>query len=102
VTLPTIADVKEYYSGAAQFSDGQLSDVLASEAASQALVCTIPDDYPPDLRQALLRRVARALAMRALPLGMQVGDADTGPALLPGRDPEVRRLEAGHRRLAVG
>jgi hypothetical protein len=103
MAIPDLAAVKTYLGASAtQWTDGDLSEVLASETAAQALACTIPAIYPADLGQALLRRVQRALSMRSIPLGMAMGDAETGPAMVPGRDPEVRRLEAGHRRLVVG
>ena len=103
MAVPDVAAVKTYLGPAAgQWADADLTAVLAAETAAQALACTIPAAYPPDLSAALLRRVQRALTLRALPLGMVTGDADAGSTVLPGRDPEVRRLEAGHRRLAVG
>lgn len=103
MAIPDLAAVKAYLgASAAQWSDADLSAVLASETAAQALACVIPDTYPDDMAQALLRRVQRALSLRALPLGMVQGDAEGGSTVLPGRDPEIRRLEAGHRRLVVG
>jgi hypothetical protein len=103
VAVPDLTAIKNYLgASAAQWSDEDLSDELASEIAAQALVCTIPDIYPSDLAKALKRRVQRALTLRAIPLGLVQGDAEGGSTVLPGRDPEIRRLEAGHRRLTVG
>lgn len=103
MAIPDLAAVKAYLGASAgQWTDGDLGDVLASETAAQALACTVPESYPADLGQALLRRVQRALTLRTLPLGMVQGDAEGGSTVLPGRDSEVRRLEAGHRRLVVG
>lgn len=89
-------------SAAEQWQFTELDDALAAEIAAQARVCRVGAGYPADLRQALLRRVQRNLALRALPLAVLQGDAETGSTILPGRDPEVRRLEAPHRRVTVG
>lgn len=101
--LPTLTDVKAYLEDSAdEWFDPQLQEALDAETAAQARVCRVGADYPPDLREALLRRVARNLAMRAMPLAVLQGDAEGGSLTLPGRDPEVRRLEAGHRRVVIG
>lgn len=102
--MPTVADVYEYLGGdgSQSWTDAERQDALDAEAAAQRAVCRVPAVYPDDLRQALLRRVARNLAMRELPLAVPQGDAEGGPTILPGRDPEVRRLEAPHRKLVIG
>ena len=99
--MPDAAAVVEYL-GATSFTTDEVQDALDAEAAAQRSVCRVRAVYPDDLRQALLRRVARNLALRQLPLAVHQGDAEAGPMLLPGRDPEVRRLEAPHRKLVVG
>lgn len=100
--MPTVADVVDYLGGdAEQWTEEELADALAAEAAAQRRWCNVGAEYPDDLRQALLRRVARNLAMRSLPLAVLQGDAEVGPVRLPGQDAEVRRLEAPHRRLPV-
>jgi hypothetical protein len=79
-----------------------LEPVFDAEAAAQAAVCRIPDEYPADLREALFRRVAVNLARRAIPTGI-LGIAEGGaPARLGSQDPEVRRMESPHRKLVVG
>ncbi|MEV0156879.1 hypothetical protein AB0H57_24550 [Micromonospora sp. NPDC050686] len=101
--MPTTDDVADYLrEGAASWDTADLTDALDAEAAAQRATCRVGAVYPDDLRQALLRRVQRNLAMRQLPLAVMQGDAELGPTMAPGRDPEVRRLEAPHRRLAVG
>lgn len=101
--LPDLLAVKSYMSDSAgQWSDAEISEALAAETAAQARVCRVGADYPPDLREALLRRVSRNLAMRQMPLAVLQGDADAGATRLPGRDPEVRRLEATHRKVVIG
>lgn len=102
VGMPTTDDVAEYLrEGAASWDVADLQDALDAEAAAQRSVCRVGAVYPADLRQALLRRVQRNLAMRQLPLAVLQGDAELGGAALPGRDPEVRRFEAPYRKLVV-
>lgn len=91
------------YVGPTSHTEEELQEALDAEAAAQRGVCRIAAVYPADLREALLRRVARNLALRALPLAVLQGDAEAGGStVLPGRDPEVRRLEAPHRKLPIG
>lgn len=112
----TVDDVVEYIGPdvAAQWlideSDVQsypeIQDALDAEVADQAKRVSYPDDSDvsgwADLDQALKRRVQRNLAMRALPLAMQT-NTELGIVARPGgRDPEVRRFEAGHPRLPAG
>jgi hypothetical protein len=82
--------------------DVDIADALDAEASAQRDVCRVPGAYPASLREALLRRVARNLALRRLPLMVLRGDAEAGDTVLPGRDPEVRRLEGPHRKLRMG
>jgi hypothetical protein len=98
------ADALAHYmrDGAASWEPEDLTDALAIEAAAQRARCRVGAVYPDDLRGALLRRAQRNLAMRNLPLAMPQGDADSGPSILPGNDPEVRRLEAPYRKLVFG
>lgn len=98
---PTLAQVKDYLKDAATgWSDPQIQAALDAEAAAQARVCRIGAVYPPDLAEALKRRVRRNLAMRGIPLGVQ-NSPDGGPVRV-GRDPEIRRLEAPFPKLKVG
>ncbi len=100
--MPAAADVVAYL-GATSYTLDEIQDALDAEAAAQRHRCRVGAVYPPDLRQALLRRVHRNLALRQLPLAVLQGDAEAGSnTVLPGRDPEVRRLEAPHRKLVVG
>jgi hypothetical protein len=99
------ADPPTYgYLGQQNVADADIIDALDAEAAAQRRRCRMPAAYPADLRQALMRRVAVNLAKRQLPLAMQMGDAEAGgaAAYVPGRDPEVRRLEGPHRRVVMG
>lgn len=100
--MPVLADVKTYL-GTTSFTDAEITDALNAEAAAQRRLCRVPADYPDDLAQALKRRVARNLAMRSLPLAVLRGDSDGGDSsILPGRDPEIRRLEGGYRKVVLG
>lgn len=92
-SLVTPADIAAYL-GANSYNDLQLQDAIDAESAAQAKVCNVPSPYPRDLREALKRRVARNLAMRPIPLAVLRGDAEAGEStILPGTDPEIRRLE---------
>lgn len=101
---PTAAEVAAYL-GESSYTEDQLTAALAAESAAQAARCRVPAadaEWPADLAEALMRRVATNLARRNLPLAVLQGDAETGATILPGSDPEVRRLEAPHRRVTVG
>jgi hypothetical protein len=104
--LPTFEDLDDYLGGAGAHSwtDEQLTDALNAESANQRRVCQVPAAYPDDLRQALLRRAARNLAMRRQ-LTEQPrtdGDFDSPAFVPPGRDAEIRRYEAPWRKIKVG
>lgn len=89
------------YLGEDSHTDEEIQDALDAEAAAQRGVCRIPAEYGADLREALLRRVQRNLAMRGQP-GVVVPGDDDRPSFVPTNDPEVRRLERAHRRLVMG
>lgn len=103
---PDLSAAKAYLGASAvAYTDTQISEALAAESAAQLAACRVPVDvdlnldYSADLVNALLRRVARNLAMRGVPLGVQPDEA--GGIRLSSIDPEVRRLEAPYRRLVV-
>lgn len=98
----TVDDVRDYDRSLTGHSDSAIQGAINTETTAQAGKCRIPDPVPADLDEALKRRVVRNLAMRKLPLAMLQGDAERGPAYLPGNDPEVRRLEAPYRKLVCG
>ncbi|HEY0889656.1 MAG TPA: hypothetical protein VGE38_08610 [Nocardioides sp.] len=89
-----------------------VEDALRAEMADQRSRCRVPVDDAglpryadvPALAEALCRRVAHNLAVRALPLGVQatVTDAAALATQVGGTDAEVRRLEAPHRKRKVG
>lgn len=100
--MPVAADVVAYMGGTS-WENADVEDALAAEAAAQRARCRVAAVYPDDLREALLRRVLRNLALRSLPLATVPGDGEgSAPMPVPHTDPEVRRLEAPHRKLTVG
>lgn len=97
---PDLTAAKAYLGQlAVNFTDGQIQEALAAETAAQAAAINV-GSYPADVTQALLRRVHRNLAMRNVPLGVQ-SDGEGGGIRLGSTDPEIRRLEAPHRKRAV-
>jgi hypothetical protein len=101
--MPNVAACRAYDpDGLASWLDAQVQDALDTEASAQRRVCKVLAVYPPDLAEALKRRVQVNLAKRSLPLAVLQGDADSGPTVPPGRDPEVRRLEGPYRRVVTG
>lgn len=106
--VPDLAAVKEYLGSDHSWSDEEIQDALTAQVGDQAnrLKATALAAYPDPLPQALCRRVQVALALKPLPLGVQVTVSETNAATTrvgsPGRDPLVRELEAPYRRRAVG
>ncbi|MEV0902894.1 hypothetical protein [Actinoplanes sp. NPDC049802] len=102
--MPDLDEVKTYLRIplADVDQDDEITAALAAESSAQRDVCRVPAAYPASLREALLRRCARNLALRGLPLAVLRGDAEGGDTILPGRDPEVRRLEGPWRKLRMG
>lgn len=104
---PTLEEVRSWV-GVSDFElpDAELARILAAETAVQATDCTVPDPYPAELGLALLRRCARAVAARGLPLGsLPLPDTgqggNYGAAVLPRLDAEIERYEHAHRIIAV-
>lgn len=101
---PTIADVRAWANvSPASLSDAQLQQILDTESALQTAACTWADDaFPVALTQALLRRCAREIGGRQLPLGLTADTAgEYAPVRLPSFDVEIERLEAPFRVIAV-
>lgn len=97
----TITDVRAYL-GETSATNETLAAVLLAEQFAQARRCRV-DPFPPDLREALLRRVARNLAARAVPVTSFTSFDGGGTATrVPSTDPEIVRLEAPYRRLICG
>lgn len=91
------------YLGRNSWTNADVQEALDAEARAQRDRCDVPAEYPPALREALLRRVAANLARRGLPLSVAQGDAELGGTVPPPRhDPEVRRLEGPYARMSIG
>lgn len=98
---PTVEDVRLWAQvPATSVSDELLGHVLAAELGIQAELCGV-EPYTDALYQAALRRCARELAARGVPLGM-TGDAELGTARLATFDAEVERLERTSRLGVLG
>lgn len=110
-TAPDLTAVKTYLGTDTSWTDDEISAALDSETAAQVRAVRLPIDldplnpspYPADLAEALCRRVAHNLAVRALPLGVQAVITDGAVATnnVGGLDAEVRRLERPYKRLSV-
>ena len=102
--MATLDDVKAYLASihvpAGTYTDAVLLDTIAVEQSLQARACyTVA---PPEMLQALSRRVYVNLAKRGQPLGVIEQDGDQRRIFTPTVDAEIRRLEKPHRRLVVG
>lgn len=107
MSKPTEAAVLAYVNAdGGSWTLAEVTTAYKAEAKAQGRVCRVPsadDQWDDDLGQALMRRVRRNLAMRALPLGLSVAAAEGAVAAIRvGYDYEVRRLEAPHRKLVLG
>jgi hypothetical protein len=107
LTPPSPAWVADEYLGdSTSWGPDEIQGAYDAELDAQANVCRIPVDgsYPPALAEALGRRVAHNLALRALPLGVAstVSDMAVATTSVGGLDAEVRRLEAPYRKILLG
>lgn len=93
---PTIAEVQAYVAETGgTYTQPEVQAALDAEKAAQRAACRVPadaDPWPKNLATALMRRVARHLNVKALPLGP--GGADP--------DAETGRLEGPYRRKPLG
>lgn len=76
-----------------------ITRAYGAEVIAQAKACRV-DPYSEDLATALIRRVKRAKALEALPLGVIQDEA--GSIRVGFTDPEIRRLEGPYRRMPLG
>jgi hypothetical protein len=82
--------------------DDQFQVIFDGERANQARVCRIdPDLDQPALDEALLRRIARAVEAKGLPLGVISDGGEFGPVRLVS-DSELGRLEGPYRKFVFG
>jgi len=103
---PELAEVRAWLQvPATVLSDAQLQLVLDAETILQAKACRVyehPNGWPPELTQALYRRVGREVAARGVPLGILGADTEVGPARLARLDAEIERLEGPTRIVVFG
>lgn len=97
----TLADLRAYL-GATSVTDAELTSALHAERAAQAQRCRV-DPFTHELREALMRRVARNLAARSVPVATFTSfDGGATSTRVPSVDAEVRRLEGPYRKLTCG
>ena len=97
----TVTDVRDYLGDISE-QDSEINGALQAEQAAQAARCRL-DPYTADLREALMRRVARNLAARRVPIATFTSFEGGGTSSrVPQSDPEIVRLEAPYRKLRVG
>lgn len=104
---PTLTELRTHMkqTNNSALTDDDLQGLLDSEAAVQADECKVPvnpeTDLPARLKQSLMRRVARAYALRGHPTGLITGIADgtVGMARVSGIDREISRLERKYRKM---
>lgn len=83
-------------------SDVDLAIIMGGEQAAQTRLCRVTGaTLDPGLAAAFMRRCARAIAAKGVPLGM-VGDAEYGPSRLPMFDAEIERIEGPFRTVVMG
>lgn len=95
--IPTAAQIAEYLG--IEETAPELAGAIAAEIGDQSARCRV-DPYTDSLGEALKRRVAHNLAMKNIPLGVQMDEF--GATRIGSADPEVRRLEAPYRKHIVG
>lgn len=107
---PDLVDIRAWVLvPATVIDDAALTRVAGAEQSAQLALCPAPDpgvdpplDLADDLYQALLRRIARHLAAKSVPLGLLGVDSEFGTARLSKWDSEVERLEGPHRAMVLG
>lgn len=110
IAPPTVDAVRKWTGvTVSSIDDDQLAMVVAAETTNQGKACRLvepatgtPYPYTADLYQAVLRRCARHLAARGIPLGMTPGSEEFGPARLSQFDGEIERLEGYDRGFHFG
>jgi hypothetical protein len=104
---PSVQDVQGYLGfDDSGWGTADVESAYLAEKSAQASLCLVPADdadWPADLSEALCRRVAANLAVRALPLGVQasMSEAYVATTRVGGGDREVERLEAPYRLIPV-
>lgn len=95
-------DVLAYLGASTSATVAEVADAMEAEIWAQRRVCRVPVPYPPDLHQALKRRVARNLAARMVPVASFTAfEGGSTSARVPQTDAEIRRFEAPFRKMPV-
>lgn len=98
----TVEDYRDYAkSNVGSWTDDDIQGAIDTETRSQSNKCRIEDPYPPDMLEALKRRVQRNLTLRGQP-ALTVQRIENGVSFTPTNDPEVRRLEGPYRKVFFG
>lgn len=101
---PTLTEIRDILkTSVSKVPDTELQSIIDSEYSQQSLACAV-DPYTEDLRQAMIRRVHRALALKGAPLGIitGAGDTNTGVGRVSWNDREVERLEFQYLKKHIG
>jgi hypothetical protein len=92
---PSLGEIRSWIQvPATVLSDAELGWVAAGEQTAQAPLDWGTGDLPDNARQAFMRRVARSVAAKGIPLGILAADAEYGTVRLSRWEPEIDRLEA--------
>lgn len=108
MAAPTAEDAETYLAEqGGSWGETAIASAFAAEKRAQARRCRVPADdaeWDEDLVEALFRRTAHNLGLRALPLGVQanITDGAIATSRVGGLDAEVRRLEGPFRKLVKG
>jgi len=97
--VPTLPELKVYLGASSGVPDSEIRLALDTEQTAQAAACRV-EPYNAALAGALRRRVARNLAMKGVPLGVQMDEF--GATRVGYVDPEIRRLEGPYKRIVFG
>jgi hypothetical protein len=102
IAPPDVVEVRRWcQASTTAISDEDLAMVVAAEVQAQTDDCRV-DPYTASLHSAVLRRCARHLSARGVPLGIIAGEAEHGAAKLPSFDGEIERLEGTRRKFNFG
>lgn len=110
--MTALDDLRTYLTTtlASAYGDIVLSDVLDTEISDQSNKIRAKyrmadpetgwETHPKPLREAVMRRCARNLAARKMPLGVEA--SEFAMIRLASKDSEINRLEGPYRRASVG
>jgi hypothetical protein len=101
--VPDLDDITNYLGEAVveQHPAGRVQQALAVAIADQRDKCTLPVRYTAPLAEAVRRRVARMLALDAMPLA-SAQDGEGSVTRYGADDPYVRKVESRYPRMVVG